>query len=109
MERREAPGRCATAPLWCPAFPPNTDAPCLNGLARPIRTGVRDPSRGTRGRVIWRLARPRHRTAAPPGAPPRRQVYVACGRITNRVVGGPLLSRCEVPLEAHRNQLADIT
>src|SRR5437868_12205351 len=31
MERREAPGRCATAPLWCPAFPPNTVAPCLNG------------------------------------------------------------------------------
>src|ERR1700752_3769012 len=42
-----APGgaRGLRGPLWCPAFPPNTDAPCPNGVCEsPIRTGVRDPS-----------------------------------------------------------------
>jgi hypothetical protein len=68
MERREAPGNCATAPLGglrgLPGTPCDrgTHAPCKDGLARPVPRRARA--------VIWRLARPRHRDAAPPGAPP---------------------------------------
>src|SRR3954470_22837223 len=79
MERREAPGRCATAPLWGAGALRRTPQRALQGQVCETHPEAR--ARGDLGR-----AKPCHRTAAPPGAPPRRR---ACGRITSRVVGGP--------------------
>src|SRR5438270_8973110 len=52
MERREAPGRCATAPLWgAGALRRTPRAPCKDRFARPIPrraraviSGVRSPA-----------------------------------------------------------------
>ena len=67
MERREAPGRCATAPLH---------APCDRGVYAPCGAGLRDPSRGARV-LRWRVCEARRPDAAPPGAPPRPSLLEA--------------------------------
>src|SRR5947209_9608619 len=59
MERREAPGRCATAPLGPPLAIGTGKRALQGGIASPVPRRARA--------VIWRLARPRHRTAAPLG------------------------------------------
>src|SRR5947209_19876953 len=58
-------------------------APCWDGGANPIPRRARA--------VISRLAKPRHRTAAPPGAPPRTQASLR--KDQSRIVGGPIPDR----------------
>jgi hypothetical protein len=82
MERREAPGRCATAPLWRRCVTPDANAPCKGGIASPVPRRARA--------VILRLAKPRHRTAAPPGAPPAADAGLARYRPTNQCWACPI-------------------
>src|SRR3954447_11935090 len=93
MERREAPGVCE-APWWQPVLYFRTAGRTLpervcearsDGFARPIPR----PPRA----VILERAKLRHRTAAPPGAPPAGTLARARGRITSLVVGGPPFAR----------------
>ena len=80
MERREAPGRCATAPLWgAGALRRTPRAPCKDRFARPIPRRARAVISGVRSPATEPLRLP---ALHPAGHSP-------CGRITSRVVGGP--------------------
>src|SRR3954452_19694022 len=79
MERREAPGRCATAPLWgAGALRRTPRAPCKDRFARPIPRRARA--------VISGVLSPATEPLRLPALHPAGE---ACGRITSRVVGGP--------------------
>src|SRR5437588_6781065 len=82
MERREAPGRCATAPLWCPVrYAGHRTRLC--GQVCETCPEARAPRSGG-------FARPTARTLRLPALHPAGK---ARGGITGRIVGGPILVR----------------
>jgi len=59
MERREAPGRCATAPQMAPgALRRTPNAPYKDGLARPVPRRARAVILGVRGPATETLRLP---------------------------------------------------
>ena len=57
MERREAPGRCATAPLpGARCVKPDTERALLDGVASPVRRRARPAVAGLRGPPSGRCA-----------------------------------------------------
>ena len=86
MERREAPGRCATAPLH---------APCDRGVYAPTERvcETRPEARASRS---GELARPRHPDAAPPGAPPAGAVARVRPRAPG-LISGPASRPARLP------------